>query len=178
MVSYACAWIPVTSMRPSAHCGGSWSQVVHSCYFTKLDLHHGYWSIVLYQESSLLMIFNSPFRRYCFLWLSFGLICSQDIFQKKIDQILEKCQGCIGIADNITVHGCTEVEHDAHLQNIMQIACKYDLVLNPQKHTWRLKPSISSAASTMPMMSTWTKERSMPYTPYWHQQTSLNSRSS
>ena len=50
-----------------------------------------------------------------------------------MDQVLEKCKGCIGITDDITVHGCTEVEHDAGLPDLMQIACKYDLVFNPQK---------------------------------------------
>ena len=79
------------------------------------------------------MTFNSPFGRYHFLPLSFGLFCSQDIFQKKMDQMLKECQGCIRIADNITIHGHTEAEHDACLQNLMQIACKYDLVFNPQK---------------------------------------------
>ena len=76
----------------------------HSCYFRKLDAHHGYWSIILGQESSLPTTFNSPFRRYHFLPLSLGLVCSQDIFQKMMDQILEECQGCIGIADDIIVH--------------------------------------------------------------------------
>ena len=108
-------------------------EFAHSYFFTKLDAHHGYWSIILDQDSSLLTTFNSPFGRYCFLWLPFGLVCSQDIFQKKMDQILKECQGCIGIADDITVHGCTEAEHDAHLRDLMQIACKYDLVFNPQK---------------------------------------------
>ena len=108
-------------------------EFAHSHYFTKLDAHHGYWSIILNQESSLLMTFNSPFQRYCFLQLPFGLVCSQDIFQKKMDQILEECQGCIRIADDITIHGHTEVEHDTHLQNLIWIACKYDLVFNPQK---------------------------------------------
>ena len=79
------------------------------------------------------MTFNSPFGRYCFLQLPFGLICSQDIFQKKMDRILKEWQGCIGITDDITIHGHTEVEHDACLQNLMQIAHKYDLVFNPQK---------------------------------------------
>ena len=105
----------------------------HSHYFTKMDAHHVYWSIVLDQESSLLTTFNSPFGRYPFLHLPFGLVCSQDIFQKKMDQILEECQGCIGIPDDITVHGCTKAEHNAHLQNLMHIACKYGLVFNPQK---------------------------------------------
>ena len=67
-------------------------EFAHSHFFTKLDAHQGYWSIILNQESSLLMTFNSPFGRYCFLQLPFGLICSQDIFQKKMDHILEECQ--------------------------------------------------------------------------------------
>ena len=36
-------------------------------YFTKLDACHGYWSIVLDEESSLLTTFNSRFGRYHFL---------------------------------------------------------------------------------------------------------------
>ena len=63
-------------------------EFAHSHFFTKLDARHGYWSIVLNQDSSLLMTFNSPFGRYHFLQLPFGLVCSQDIFQKKMDQIL------------------------------------------------------------------------------------------
>ena len=108
-------------------------EFAHSRFFTKLDAHHGYWSIVLDQDSSMLTTFNSPFGRYCFLRLPFGLVCSQDIFQKKMDQILEECQGCIGIADDITVHGHTEAEHDARLRDLMRVAHKYDLVFNPQK---------------------------------------------
>ena len=60
-------------------------------YFTKLDAHHGYWSIVLNEESSLLTTFNSPFGRNCFWHLPFGLVCSKDIFQKKMDQFLKEC---------------------------------------------------------------------------------------
>ena len=105
----------------------------NSHFFTKLDAHHGYWSIVLDEESSLLTTFNSPFGRYHFLHLPFGLVCSQDIIQKKMEQILEECPRWIWIADDITIHGCTEAEHDAHLHNLMQVACKYGVVFNPQK---------------------------------------------
>ena len=108
-------------------------EFTHSRFFTKLDACHGYWSIVLNQDSSLLTTFNSPFGRYRFLQLPFGLVCSQDIFQKKMDQIFKECQGCIGITDDITVHGCTEAEHDACLQHLMRVAHKYNLVFNPQK---------------------------------------------
>ena len=57
-------------------------EFAHSCFFTKLDAYHGYWSIILDKYSSLLTTFNSPFRRYHFLWLPFGLVCTKDIFQK------------------------------------------------------------------------------------------------
>ena len=50
-----------------------------------------------------------------------------------MDQILKECSGCIRIADNITVYGCTKAEHDAHLRDLMHITHKYDLVFNPQK---------------------------------------------
>ena len=105
----------------------------NSHYLTKLNAHHGYWSIVLGEESSLLTTFSSPFGRYHFLCLPFGLVCSQDIFQKKMDQFLEECPGCIRITDDITIHGHTEAEHDAHLHNLMQVAHKYGVVFNPQK---------------------------------------------
>ena len=35
-------------------------EFMHSHFFTKLDAHHGYWSFVLNEDSSLLMTFNSP----------------------------------------------------------------------------------------------------------------------
>ena len=108
-------------------------EFANSCYFTKLDAHHGYWSVVLDDESSLLTTFNSPFGRYCFLCLPFGLVCSQDILQKKMGQFLEECPGCIGIAEDITIHGHTEVEHDTHLWNLMWVAHKCGIVFNSQK---------------------------------------------
>ena len=100
-------------------------------YFTKLGACHGYWSIVLDEESSLLTTFNSPFGRYRFLHLPLGLVCSQNISQKKMDQFLEECPGCIGIADDITVHGHTEAGHDSHLWNLMWVAHKHGVVFNP-----------------------------------------------
>ena len=48
-------------------------------------------------------------------------------------QILEECEGCIGIADGITIHACTEAEHDAWLQKLMEVAQKYRIVFNPKK---------------------------------------------
>ena len=117
-------------------------EFANSHYFTKLNACHGYWSIVLDEESSLLTTFHDPFGRYHFLHLPFGLVCSQDIFQKKMDQFLKECPGCIGIANDITIHGCTEMEHDTHLWNLMLVAHKYGVVFNLQK-TYVKAPAIN-----------------------------------
>ena len=101
--------------------------------FSKLDARHGYWSIVLDHESSLLTTFNSPFGRYRFKRLPFGLKVSQDIFQEKMDMILEQCPGTLGIADDIAVFGATSEEHDRHLHNLMQVPRKYGLIFNLDK---------------------------------------------
>ena len=79
--------------------------------FSKLDARHGYWSVVLDGESSYLTTFNSSLGRFRFTRLPFGLWARQDIFQQKMDFILEKCPGTVGIADDIAVHGPTEEEH-------------------------------------------------------------------
>ncbi|GFR78203.1 enzymatic polyprotein [Elysia marginata] len=62
-------------------------------YFSILDAKCGYWNVVLDKESSRLTTFISPFGRYKFLRMPFGLKMSQDIFQSKIDQTFEGCSG-------------------------------------------------------------------------------------
>ena len=101
--------------------------------FSKLDARHGYWSVVLDEESSFLTTFNSPFGRFRYLRLPFGLNVSQDIFQEKMDIILEKCPGTIGIADDVVVFGADQREHDKNLVNLMEVSREFGLVLNPDK---------------------------------------------
>ena len=98
--------------------------------FSKLDARHGYWSIELDSESSYLTTFNSPFGRYRFQKLPFGLKVSQDIFQEKMDMILEQCPGTLSIADDVAVFGKDLEQHDENLHNLMQVARKYGLIFN------------------------------------------------
>ena len=71
--------------------------------FSKLDAKAGYWSVPLAEDSQLLTIFRTPFGRYCFRRLPFGLNISQDIFQQCMDEFLENLEGCVGIADDVYV---------------------------------------------------------------------------
>ena len=87
-------------------------RLASSTRFTKLDGTSSYLCIVLDYESSLLTMFNTPWGWYRFVRLPFGLTCSQDIFQQMMDQIIKRCEGVIGIADDIVVYGKDDAEHN------------------------------------------------------------------
>ena len=89
--------------------------------FTKVDGTSSYLCIVLDYESSLLTTFKTPWGRYRFVRLPWGLSCAQDIFQRMMDQILEHCEGVIGITDDVIIHGKDDEDHDRNLHNFMHV---------------------------------------------------------
>ena len=107
--------------------------------FSKLDARIGYWNVKLDEESSYLTTFNTPFGRYRFLRMPFGLRMSQDIFQFKIDETYRDCQGAIGIADDVTVYGKNKKEHDLHLHETMERTRKAGIKLNNEKFVIKTK---------------------------------------
>jgi hypothetical protein len=102
-------------------------------FFSKLDAKAGYWSIKLDEPSQKLTTFQTPYGRFCFKRLPFGLSVSQDLFQLEMDRIIEKCPGACGIADDVVVFGATEDEHDRNLIQFMQTAQTHGLKLNSAK---------------------------------------------
>ena len=58
---------------------------------------------------------------------------SQDVFQMKMDIIMEKCPGVINIHDDIVIYGTSDQDHDANLINLLNVAQLEGLVLNSKK---------------------------------------------
>lgn len=65
------------------------AQLHDAKFFSIIDAKKGYWHVPLDKQSSLLTTLNSPFGRNRFTRLPFGLIVSQDVFQKELDTALE-----------------------------------------------------------------------------------------
>ena len=101
--------------------------------FSKMDARSGYWSIKLTDRSSYLTTFNSPFGRYRFLRLPFGLNNSQDLFQQKMDVCLEGLPGVKTIVDDIVVFGKDRTEHDRNLDTLMTRCREMGIKLNADK---------------------------------------------
>ena len=85
-------------------------------YFSVLDATSGYWQIKLDAESSLLTTFNTPFGRYRFTRMPFGIHSVQEVFQKTMDMAFEGINGCKSIIDDMLVWGSSKEEHDQHLR--------------------------------------------------------------
>ena len=81
-------------------------------YKTVKNATSGYWHILLDLASSLVTTFNTPWGKFRWLHLPFGLKIASDIFQKRLDRVLRLLEGVCGIADDILTHGTTEIEHD------------------------------------------------------------------
>ena len=88
-------------------------------YMSKLDCNSGYWQLPLDDESQLLTTFITPFGRYCCTRGPFGLSSMQEIFNKKMDFILEGLKGVAKSTDDLLIYGKTEAEHDERVRQVL-----------------------------------------------------------
>ena len=84
--------------------------------FTKLDCNSGFHQMPLYPESQELTIFITPFRRYCYKCLPFGIGSGSEVFHREMTHILEGIPGVICDINNILVFERNQQEHDSRLR--------------------------------------------------------------
>ena len=105
----------------------------HAKYFSKLDAVSGFWQIQLDEMSSKLCTFNTPFGRYRFTRMPFGIKSAPEVFQKIMTQMVEHIEGAEAIIDDILVWGATQEEHDLRLRKVLDRAKEFNLKLNREK---------------------------------------------
>ena len=106
-------------------------QLAGALVFMKADALKAFLQVHLTKESSKLLVINTHKGRYRFKRMPFGAKMSQDVFQMKMDLIMERCSGLISIRDNKVVYGTSEEDHD--LINLLNVAQVEGLVLNSKK---------------------------------------------
>ncbi|KAJ8890831.1 hypothetical protein PR048_010340 [Dryococelus australis] len=92
--------------------------------FSLLDTKNGYWQIKLSEKSSKLTTFSTPFGRYRWLRLPFGICSAPEIFQRKLQEALGILPGVEIVADDILVYGQGQTETEArinHDENLLQL---------------------------------------------------------
>ena len=107
--------------------------------FTSIDLRSGYWHVLLDEESSKLTTFVTPFGRYRWRRLPFGISASSEIFQKKLIQAIGDITGVLSVADDIIVfgvgndHSQAMQDHDQKLRKLLDRCRHFGIRLNKDK---------------------------------------------
>ena len=98
--------------------------------FSKLDANSGFWQIKLAWKSRLLSTFITPWGRFCFNVLPFGIISGSEKFQKNMSQIP---QGVECNIDDVLVHGKDQTEHDQRLEAVLMCLVEAGVTLKLDK---------------------------------------------
>jgi transposase InsO family protein len=109
------------------------SKLVGAKHFSVLDANAGFWMVPLTEDSSFLCTFSTPFGRYRFRRLPFGIKCAPEIFHKIVVQTFDGLPGVESYLDDIVIWGSSKKEHDERLRNVLSRARESGFKFNPNK---------------------------------------------
>uniref|UniRef100_A0A131YJ66 RNA-directed DNA polymerase n=1 Tax=Rhipicephalus appendiculatus TaxID=34631 RepID=A0A131YJ66_RHIAP len=104
-----------------------------STVFSILDAKSAFWQLTLDEASSRLCTFTTPWGRYRFLRVPFGLATAPELFQQAIEQVFQGQVVVKPYFDDILVASSTPAEHMAHLRTVLTVARKNNLKFNKAK---------------------------------------------
>ena len=98
------------------------AQLAGARVFSKLNANSGFWLIPLSPESIPLTTFITPYGRYCFHRLPFGM-----------SEVLGDLEGVVCMMDDVIVHGRSQEEHNERLIKVLNRLQAEGLTLNQEK---------------------------------------------
>ena len=95
-----------------------------------LDASQAFYHIPLDEESSKLCTMSTPFGRYRFKRLPYGIKSASEVFHRTITNLLENIEGAESFIDDILVWGRDREEHDNRLRAVLKTLRAANLTLN------------------------------------------------
>jgi transposase InsO family protein len=102
-------------------------------FFSFLDATQGFHHIPLSEESSYLTTFHTPFGRYRWLRLPYGLCSASEVFHRAMVESMEGLEGVEIFIDDLAIYGRTRQEHDERLQKVLERCLEKGIHLNKAK---------------------------------------------
>jgi transposase InsO family protein len=112
-------------------------------FFSKLDLHSGFWQIRLAEGSAPLTAFRTRFGHYEFTVLPMGLCNAPATFMHLMNSVLRKQldKFVLAFLDDIFIYSKTRDEHLLHIEEVLKELDAQKLYLKPSKCEW-MKPEV------------------------------------
>ena len=112
-------------------------QMAGAKIFSKLDANSGFHQIPLDKQSTLLTTFITPFGRFCYNRLPFGISSAPEYYQRMMSQVLDGLPGVACLMDDVIIFGTTLEEHDLRLKSTLQRLQTAGITLNTSKCEFR-----------------------------------------
>ena len=109
------------------------AQMAGATVFSKLDANCGFWQIPLSESCQKLTTFITPFGRYYFKRLPFGICSAPEHFQRRMSAILAGNDGVLCHLDDVFIFGRDHDEHDTRLHAALHTIQEAGVTLNPEK---------------------------------------------
>ena len=109
------------------------AQLAEAQFFNKLDANSGFWQVPLSKESARLTTFITPYGRFCFNCLTFGISSVPELFKHRMSTTLDGLEGVVCLMDDMMIHGKTREEHDKRVLAALERLQKHGITLNKEK---------------------------------------------
>lgn len=109
------------------------AELAEAKWFSTLDANHAFWQIKLTEKSSDLVTFGTPFGRYKFMRMPYGISSASEIFQRCFMEMYGDVEGVSVYIDDVIIWGRNKMEHDKRLEEVLKIARDRNLKFNLNK---------------------------------------------
>ena len=107
--------------------------------FSVMDAKNGFWHVELDEASSYLTTFGTPWGRYRYLRMPFGVSVAPEEFERRLHEALEGLEGVRVVADDILIFGEGDtpekaaMDHDTRLCALLERCWAKGIKLNKDK---------------------------------------------
>jgi hypothetical protein len=102
-------------------------------FFTVIDALKGFHQVPLDDESAAMTTFSTPFGRYMYRRLPFGICHAGDDYSRRVSAVFDDLFNCRCIIEDILIFSETYEEHVALVRQVFQRAADHQITINTRK---------------------------------------------
>lgn len=108
-------------------------RIKNSKFFTLLDCKKGFWQVKLSKRSQKLLTMATPWGRFSYTRLPFGLASASEVFQDIMSSLLEDVENVEVSIDDILIHAKSKKELQTQTEKVISKLSDAGLKLNKEK---------------------------------------------